>query len=124
MPSGARDPGRRTLPPCTGAWDWEVGETWPSPPHATGPDMGSISTRNALYSGVSMLASPTKGVSEFGPNPFRAAPVNPQCSGMPTMCTGLPSQLIGKMRLVTTAFAFTDPRFDQTRTQLPDLIPF
>ena len=28
-------------------------------PYATGPAMGSISTRNALYSGVSMLASPT-----------------------------------------------------------------
>ena len=28
-------------------------------PYATGPAMGSISTRNALYSGVSILASPT-----------------------------------------------------------------
>ena len=40
---------------------------WFALPHATaGPAMGSMSTRNALYSGVSMLASPTKGVSEFG----------------------------------------------------------
>ena len=57
------------------------------------PVMGSMSTRNALYSGVSMLASPTKGVSELGPKPFCAAPVKPQWSGMPTMCTVLPSHV-------------------------------
>ena len=28
------------------------------------------------------------------------------------------------MRLVTTAFAFTEPRFDQTLTQPPDVMPF
>ena len=28
------------------------------------------------------------------------------------------------MRLVTTAFAFTEPRFDQTRTQPPEVMPF
>src|SRR5437762_11011810 len=50
--------------------------------YATGPDAGSMLTRNALYSGVSMLASPTYGVSEFGPKPFFAAPMKPQCSGM------------------------------------------
>ena len=40
------------------------------------------------------------------------------------MCTGLPSQISGWMRLVTTALALTDPRFDHTRTQPPDLIFF
>src|SRR5215475_8002158 len=92
-------------------------------PYATGPEMGSISTRNALNSGVSELASPTKGVSEFGPNPFLVTPVKPQWSGMPTMCTGLSSHWSGTMRLVTTAFAFTEPRFDHTRTQPPGLMP-
>src|SRR5215831_4514378 len=92
--------------------------------YATGPAMGSISTRNALYSGVSMLASPTYGVSELGPKPLRVSPMKPQCSGMPTMCTGLPSQVSVRTRLVTTAFAFTEPRFDHTRTQPPDLMPF
>ena len=48
-------------------WSWLV------LPHATGPlRCGSISTRNALNSGVSLLASPTYGVSEFGPKPLRA----------------------------------------------------
>src|SRR5437868_11181681 len=92
--------------------------------YATGPETGSMLTRNALYSGVSMLASPTKGVSEFGPNPFLAAPVKPQCRGMPTTWTALPSQISGAIRLVTTAFAFTDPRLDQTRTHPPGLMFF
>src|SRR5208337_3621125 len=39
-------------------------------PQATGAAMDSMLTRNALNSGVSILASPTKGVSEFGPKPF------------------------------------------------------
>src|ERR1700733_134003 len=86
--------------------------------------MGSISTRNALYSGVSKFASPTKGVSELGRNPLLATPVNPQCRGMPTMCTVLPSHINGWMRLVTTALALTEPRLDQTRTQAPDLMLF
>src|ERR671923_707736 len=81
-------------------------------PHATGPVVGSMLTRNALYSGVSMLASPTTGVSMFGPKPFFAAPVKPQCSGIPTMWTVLPSQVSGLIRLVTIAFATTEPRFD------------
>ena len=83
----------------------------------------SMLTRNALNSGVSTLASPTKGVSEFGPQPLRAEPVKPQCSGMPTTWTVLPSQVIGFSRLVTTALAHTSPRFDQTRTQSPPAIP-
>ena len=32
---------------------------------------------------------------------------------MPTMWTVLPSQVSGAIRLVTTAFTFTDPRFSQ-----------
>ena len=40
--------------------------------YATGPGAGSMLTRNALNSGVSELASPTTGVSEFGPKPFFA----------------------------------------------------
>ena len=43
--------------------------------------------------------------------------MKPQCSGMPTMWTVLPSQISGLMRLVTTALALTEPRFDQTATQ-------
>ena len=35
------------------------------------------------------------------------------------MCTVLPSQISGLIRLVTTALALTEPRFDQTRTQPP-----
>src|SRR5262249_43990042 len=92
--------------------------------YATGPGMGSISTRNALNSGVSALASPTKGVSELGPKPFLVLPVKPQCSGMPTTCTVLPSQVSGWIRLVTTTLALIEPRFDQTRTQLPVLMLF
>src|SRR5262245_28633356 len=57
------------------------------PPYATGPELGSMLTRNALNSGVSMLASPTKGVSELVPAPFLASPVKPQCNGTPTTCT-------------------------------------
>src|SRR5262245_4265399 len=81
-------------------------------------------TRNALYSGVSILASPIKGVSEFGPQPLRVSPIKPQCSGMPTTCTILPSHINGLIRLVTTALAFTEPRLDQTRTQCPEIMFF
>ena len=77
-----------------------------------------------MNSGVSMLASPTKGVSEFAPKPFFAAPMKPQWIGMPTMWTVLPSQVSGLIRLVTTALALTEPRFDQTRTQPPLAMPF
>ena len=70
------------------------------------------------------------GVADVGRQRIRAeallarAPVKPQCSGMPTMCTVLPSQMSGRMRLVTTAFAFTEPRFDHTLTQPPEVMPF
>ncbi len=43
---------------------------------------------------------------------------------MPTMCTVLPSQISGLMRLVTTALALIEPRLDQTRTQPPLVMPF
>src|SRR5690606_7907009 len=95
-----------------------------NPSYATGALERSILTRNALNSGVSMFASPTKGVSELGPKPLRAAPMKPQWSGMPTTCTVLPSQMSGLMRLVTTALALTEPRFDHTRTQSPLAMPF
>ena len=48
--------------------------SWLSLPYATGSSIGSMLTRNALYSGVSVFASPTAGVSEFGPQPFLATP--------------------------------------------------
>src|SRR5262249_44496184 len=64
-------------------------------PHATGPVVASMSTRNALNSGVSALASPTNGVSELGPKPLRASPMKPQCNGIPTTWTVLPSQTSG-----------------------------
>ena len=44
-------------------------------PYATGPVMGSISTRNALYSGVCALASPTGGVNELIGEAFLALPM-------------------------------------------------
>ncbi len=50
-------------------------------PYATGGLSGSMSTRNALYSGVSIFASPTTDVSEFGPKPFFVSPMKPQCKG-------------------------------------------
>ena len=40
-----------------------------------------------------------------GRSPSWPAPMKPQCSGMPTMCTVLPSQISGLIRLVTTALA-------------------
>ena len=40
------------------------------------------------------------------------------------MCTVLPSHGQRRERLVTTALAFIEPRFDQTRTQPPGLMPF
>ncbi len=53
-------------------------------PYATGPTMGSISTRNALNSGVCALASPTGGVSVLIGEAFLASPMKPKLSGMPT----------------------------------------
>jgi len=50
--------------------------------------------------------------------------MKPQCSGMPTTWTVLPSQIIGLIRLVTYTLAFTEPRFDQTRTQPALAMPF
>src|SRR6185369_11830691 len=55
----------------------------PSLPYATGPEMGSISTRNALYSGVCALASPTGGVNELIGEAFLASPMKPKFKGMP-----------------------------------------
>src|SRR5262245_29018216 len=52
-------------------------------PYATGPAMGSISTRNALYSGVCALASPTGGVSVLIGVAFLASPMKPKLSGHP-----------------------------------------
>src|SRR5262245_42669113 len=52
-------------------------------PYATGPEMGSISTRNALYSGVCALASPTGGVNELMGEAFFASPMKPKLSGQP-----------------------------------------
>ena len=61
----------------------------------------STFTRNALNSGVSAFASPTNGVSTLAPKPMRAWPVKPQWIGMPMVCIGLPSTIIGFSRLVT-----------------------
>ena len=83
-----------------------------------------MSTRNALNSGVSTLASPTNGVSVLAPNPARAAPMKPQWIGMPTTWTVLPSHTSGVMRFVTTALARTKPRLLSTRTQPPFSMPF
>ncbi len=61
-----------------------MGGNMARPPYATGPAMGSMSTRNALNSGVWALASPTGGVSEFTGEAFLVRPMKPKCSGMPT----------------------------------------
>ena len=58
-------------------------------PYATGPTMGSISTRNALNSGVCEFASPTGGVSEFIGEAFLVSPIKPKCSGRPIGVDGL-----------------------------------
>src|SRR5262249_10203190 len=57
-----------------GIWKWRKHVR---PPYATGPAMGSISTRNALYSGVCALASPTGGVSVLIGVAFLASPMKP-----------------------------------------------
>src|SRR5262245_50587793 len=93
-------------------------------PYATGPAMGSISTRNALYSGVCALASATGGVSVLIGVAFLASPVEPLLSGIPMECTVLPATWSGFNRLVTTALPLTEPRWDETLTQPPGLIPF
>src|SRR5690606_5612467 len=104
-----------------------IGDCWKhvvALPYATGPTMGSTLTRNALYSGVCELASPTGGVSELIGDAFLVSPMKPKLSGSPTVWTGLPSMVSGLSRLVTTALPLTEPRFDQTRTQPPCLMPF
>ena len=58
-PSGGSDPSRRNAAPCPSSMGWGLERTSVSPPYATGAGTGSILTRNALYSGVSILASPT-----------------------------------------------------------------
>src|SRR5262249_19887689 len=93
-------------------------------PYATGPEMGSISTRNALYSGVCALASPTGGVRELIGDAFLASPMKPKLSGHPMVCTILPSIFSGLSRLVTTALPLTSPRLDQTLTHPPCWMPF
>jgi hypothetical protein len=83
-----------------------------------------MSTRNALYSGVWMLASPTLGVRVLARCPFLATPTKPQWMGMPTVSTSLPATLRVGMRLVTTALALIWPRLDLTVTLSPFLMPF
>src|SRR5271166_1879895 len=68
---------------------------------ASGPLAFSTLTRNALNSGVCVLASPTDGVSVLAPYPFRAWPVKPQWIGTPITWVGVPSTISGRMRLVT-----------------------
>ena len=63
--------------------------------------VGSTLTRNALNSGVWVLASPTDGVSVLAPYPLRACPVKPQCSGTPITWVARLSTISGLMRLVT-----------------------
>src|SRR5262249_2971888 len=108
--------------------DWTVGfgsgGNMVLPPYATGPVMGSISTRNALYSGGCALASPTGGVSVLIGVAFLASPMKPKLSGIPMVCTVLPATCSGLSRLVTTALPLTEPRWDETLTQPPGLIPF
>ena len=55
---------------------------------------------------------------------FFVTRMKPQCSGMPTMWICFPSHVSVRTRLVTTAFAFTEPRFDHTRTHEPDWMFF
>src|SRR5690606_20482722 len=111
---GRRPPYQVLLPEFRGSWlgggvcDWRIHGS--RPPYATGPRTGSISTRNALISGVCALASPTGGVSELIGAAFLVSPINPKFSGSPTECTTFPLIVSGLSRLVTTAFPLTEPR--------------
>src|SRR2546422_389664 len=88
-------------------------------------------TRNALNSGVRALASPTNGVSALA-SQYRpwlgslsaAMPTYPQWMGIPIWNTFWPATVIEPRRLVTTARTSSLPRFDETRTLSPVLMPF
>src|SRR6476469_9752139 len=77
----------RSVSPNFGAALWvdglRTGGNMIEPPYATGPEIGSISTRNALNSGVWPLASPTGGVNELIGDAFLALPMKPKFSGSP-----------------------------------------
>ena len=64
-----------------------IGGNMSRPPYATGSAIGAMSTRNALNSGVSALASATGGVSELIGEAFLVRPMKPKCSGRPTVWT-------------------------------------
>src|SRR5262249_58843022 len=100
-----------------------IGGNMARSPYATGPVLGSISTRNALYSGVCAFASPTGGVSVLIGVAFLASPMKPKLSGIPMECTVLPATCSGLSRLVTTALPLTEPPWDQPFTQPPPLCP-
>ena len=76
-----------------------------------------------MYSGVLTLASPTDGVSVFAGCDFRVSPMKPKWIGRPTISQGLPSTMIGRMRLVTQALALMAPRWLEISTQSPCLMP-
>ena len=59
-------------------------------------------TRKALNSGQLVLASPTKGVRLLAMAPV-VIPLNPQCTGMPTVQHVWPFTVSGLIRFVTTA---------------------
>src|SRR5262249_12573989 len=61
------------------------------------PAFRVISHRNALNSGIMVLASPTCGVSTLALSP-RASPTQPQCQGTPTWWTTRPCTQKGSKR--------------------------
>ena len=66
----------------------------------------------------------TDGVSVLARNPFRVAPSKPQWHGIPMVFTVRPSIVSACIRLVTTALALINPRFDITFTVSPATMPF
>ncbi len=66
------------------------------------PPSGGRRTRNALNSGIIVLASPTCGVSTLALSPF-ARPSQPQCHGTPTWWMIRPVTQNGSKRSVTRA---------------------
>src|SRR5262245_24351607 len=79
--------------------------------------------RNALNSGIIVLASPTCGVRRLPLSPCER-PTQPQCHGTPTWWTIRPCTQNGSKRCVTRAYASNRPRALSTTTRSQLAIPF
>ena len=101
-----------------------IGGNMARPPYATGPAMGSMSTRNALNSGVCALASRHRRRQRVDRRRLLGQADEAEVQRHADRCTVLPSICSGVSRLVTIALPLTSPRFDQTRTICPGWMPF